>query len=180
MKKTGYLASKKFRYGSTATAITVFTVALVVLANVIFTALSEKYLWYADMTEKEVYSLSDATKKYMEEITSPVNIYFAAQPDEISEGTYSEYTKYVYRTAQLIRNRPYRAMQFFSLLFLFGVNHSSPSVALLFVICKLYHNTAPFSNLSQKKKISMMPTFSHSCKTKDPCLQNTDRGLIHI
>jgi len=62
MKKTGYLASKKFRYGSTATAITVFTVALVVLANVIFTALSEKYLWYADMTEKEVYSLSDATK----------------------------------------------------------------------------------------------------------------------
>ena len=102
MKKTGYLASKKFRYGSTATAITVFTVALVVLANVIFTALSEKYLWYADMTEKEVYSLSDATKKYMEEITSPVNIYFAAQPDEISEGTYSEYTKYVYRTAQLL------------------------------------------------------------------------------
>ena len=50
MKKTGYLASKKLRYDSTATAITAFTVSLGVRANVIFTARSEKYRWYADMT----------------------------------------------------------------------------------------------------------------------------------
>ena len=54
------------------------------------------------MTEKEVYSLSDATKKYYGGDHLPVNILTAAQPDEISEGTYSEYTKYVYRTAQLL------------------------------------------------------------------------------
>lgn len=102
MKKTGYLASKKFRYGSTATAITVFTVALVVLANVIFTALSEKYLWYAGHDGKGGVLPFRATKKYMEEITSPSTSISRRSPDEISEGTYSEYTKYVYRTAQLL------------------------------------------------------------------------------
>lgn len=105
MNNKGLFSSKKFKYGSAATALTVLTVALIVLANVIFSALSSKFLWYADMTKSEIYTLSDATIEYLSGVDSEINIYFACEPDELSEGTYSEYTKYVYQTALLLADR---------------------------------------------------------------------------
>ena len=86
MNNKGLFSSKKFKYGSAATALTVLTVALIVLANVIFSALSSKFLWYADMTKSEIYTLSDATVEYLSGVDSEINIYFACEPDELSEG----------------------------------------------------------------------------------------------
>ena len=51
------IISKKLKYGSLATVFTVAFVAFVIIFNVIFTALAEKYMWYIDMTEKQVFSL---------------------------------------------------------------------------------------------------------------------------
>lgn len=98
------LKSKKFKYGSVARAITILTVALVILANVIFTSLSQKFLWYADMTSEQVFSLSEEAKGYLSSVDAPISIYFACEPDELTEGTYSQYTKYVYRTALLLED----------------------------------------------------------------------------
>ena len=42
--------SKKFRYGSVSVALVAVIIAAVILVNAIFTALSEKYLWYIDLT----------------------------------------------------------------------------------------------------------------------------------
>ncbi len=60
MSKGSFLNSRKFRHGSTAAILTVFVIAAVVIINVIFTALAQKYMWYTDMTTEKLYTLSDA------------------------------------------------------------------------------------------------------------------------
>ena len=95
----GFYKSKHFRYGSAATAFTCAFIAVVIVFNVIFTALAGKYMWFIDMTEEEVFSLSEATRDLMSDVDDEINIYFASEPDELMEGTYSSLMKYVYTTA---------------------------------------------------------------------------------
>ncbi len=95
----GFMKSRRFRYGSAATAFTCAFIAVVVVFNVIFTALASKYLWYVDMTKEAIFSLSEATKDLMSDVTDEVNIYFASEPDELMEGKYSAHTRYIYQTA---------------------------------------------------------------------------------
>lgn len=97
--RTNFLKSKKLKYGSMATVFTIAFVALVIVFNVIFTALADKYMWYVDMTKKQVFSLSEDAKEVMSDITEDVNIYFASEPDVLLTGGYSAYTRYVYTTA---------------------------------------------------------------------------------
>lgn len=59
MSKGSFLNSRKFRHGSAAAILTVFVIAAVVIINVIFTALAQKYMWYTDMTTEKLYTLSD-------------------------------------------------------------------------------------------------------------------------
>ncbi len=94
-----FYKTKHFRYGSAATAFTCAFIAVVIIFNIVFTALASKYMWYVDMTEKEVFSLSEATKVLISDVDAPINIYFASEPDELMEGTYSTYMKYIYTTA---------------------------------------------------------------------------------
>lgn len=98
MKKSFY-STKSFRYGSAATAFTCAFIAVVVVFNIIFTALASRYLWYIDMTEEQVFSLSDAAKEILSDIDEEVNIYFTSEPDELMNGTNSTWSKYVYNTA---------------------------------------------------------------------------------
>lgn len=50
---------RKFRYAGTSVALTALIIAAVIIFNVIFSALSTKFLWYVDMTPDLLYSLSD-------------------------------------------------------------------------------------------------------------------------
>ena len=90
---------KRLKYGALATVLTIAFIALVIIANVILTALAGKYGWYIDMTEERVYTLSDEAKEIMSDITEPVNIYFTSDPDVLMTGSYSAFTRYVYTTA---------------------------------------------------------------------------------
>ncbi len=99
------LSSKKFRYGATSTSITVLVIALIVVFNVIFSAVATKFMWYADMTESEVFSLSDEAIELLDNVDAPIDIYFACSEDKLLDGSYSEYTRYVYQTARLMADR---------------------------------------------------------------------------
>lgn len=55
--------SRKFKYGSAATGLTVAFVAVVVLFNIVFSLLADAYSWKLDMTSYDLYSLSDSTKQ---------------------------------------------------------------------------------------------------------------------
>ncbi|MBP3292869.1 MAG: GldG family protein [Clostridia bacterium] len=99
MTNNTYLRSRKFKYGSVATAFTAAFIAIVVIFNIIFTALAGKYMWYIDMTEEQLFTLSDEAKEIMSDIKSEVNIYFASEPDVLITGQNSGYMKYIYTTA---------------------------------------------------------------------------------
>lgn len=97
--RTGFAQSRKFKYGSVATVFTISFVAIVVIFNIIFTALANKYNWYVDMTAEQVYTLSEEAKELMSDIPDDVYIYFASDPDVLMNGTNSSYTRMIYTTA---------------------------------------------------------------------------------
>ena len=80
--KNSFYKSKSFRYGSAATAFTCAFIAVVIVFNIIFTALASRYMWYIDMTKEEVFTLSEAAKEILSDIDDEVNIYFTSEPDE--------------------------------------------------------------------------------------------------
>ena len=97
-KSTGnIIKSKKFRYGGTAVAFTVAFVAFIIIINVIFTSLATKYRWYIDMTGDEVYTLSDATKNVLKDVTDEVTIIFCRDKDKIDA---DPSMFYIHNTAQ--------------------------------------------------------------------------------
>ena len=50
---------RKLRYGGVSAAVTVLIIAAVILFNVIFSALSQKFTWYVDLTPDRLFTLSD-------------------------------------------------------------------------------------------------------------------------
>lgn len=80
-------SSKKFRYGSSAVIFTAVFVIFVLLVNVVMSVLNDKTGGlYADMTGKQLYTVSDESKKALEDVTQPIEIIFAS-PKDIVEGS---------------------------------------------------------------------------------------------
>ena len=50
---------KKLRYGGVSALVTAVIIAAIILFNVIFSALSQKFTWYADLTPEFLFTLSD-------------------------------------------------------------------------------------------------------------------------
>ena len=50
---------KKLRYGGISALVTAVIIAAIILFNVIFSALSQKFTWYADLTPDLLFTLSD-------------------------------------------------------------------------------------------------------------------------
>ena len=99
MNRNSIFNSRKFKYGSAATAFTVAFIAIVVIFNIIFSALARKYMWYVDLTKEQVYTLSEEAKEIMSDVSQDVNIHFASEPDELMNGQNASYTRYIYTTA---------------------------------------------------------------------------------
>ena len=97
--KSSFTQTRRFKYGSVATAFTVAFIAFVVIFNIIFTALASKYNWFVDMTKEQVFTLSEPAKELMSDVTEEVYLYFASEPDELMNGQNSSYTRYIYTTA---------------------------------------------------------------------------------
>ena len=72
--------SRKLRYGGVTAVLTAAIVAVVIICNVIFSALSQKFLWYTDLTPEKLFTVSDACYELLqngdpdfEESTSPID-----------------------------------------------------------------------------------------------------------
>ncbi len=87
---------RKFKYGTAATLLSVVLIAAVVITNVIFTALAQKYNIYTDMTEEMVFTLSDEFIDALSDVDAEVKIHFCHEPDYLQSNTL---TRYVYQTA---------------------------------------------------------------------------------
>ena len=62
--------NKKFRHGSISVALMIVIIAAVILVNAIFTALSERFTWYIDMTAEQIYTLSNEAKALLDTVDS--------------------------------------------------------------------------------------------------------------
>ena len=78
-----FIHTKKFRHGSISVALTVIIIAAVILLNAIFTALTDKYLWYIDMTPEPIFTLSDEAKVFLDQMdkSKEVTIIFCDERD---------------------------------------------------------------------------------------------------
>ena len=116
---------RKLRYGGVSIVFTALVIAVVIIINVLFSALTQRFLWYLDLTPDFMFTLSDnaldiianGDEKFdtqspierVEEdrangIEETINIIFCAEPDELKSGL-TQY--YVYETAlELQKNFP--------------------------------------------------------------------------
>lgn len=102
------MRTRRFRYGSMSVLIIALVIAAVILANVIVSALSAKYLWYIDMTKESIFTVSDACFELLDETFESIEerdgdgeptkvvIKFCDMQDNLMSGNY---TKYVLTTA---------------------------------------------------------------------------------
>ena len=94
--------SRALRYGSVSAALSILLIAAIILVNVIFSMLADKYLWYVDMTKADLYTLSDACFDLLSNVTEDVTIYFCDQPDNLEDNTTQ---RYVHHTALELANK---------------------------------------------------------------------------
>ena len=87
MKKfnKSFFKNKKFKYGSTALAFTCVCVAAVIVFNLIFSSLADRFLWSIDMTKSQLFSLSDATHELLKDIDQEITINFCQPLDTLIE-----------------------------------------------------------------------------------------------
>lgn len=103
--------SRKLKYGALSVAITAAVIAIVIVANSIISVLSEKYNWYLDMTDEQVFSLSDKSIAVFDAMDKNVQteIIFATSKDkadlDFSNLSSGGALAYVYATAALLDAR---------------------------------------------------------------------------
>ena len=89
--KGGSTMSRSFRYGSVSTVLSIVLIASIVLVNIIFSMLADKFNWYYDMTAKKLFSLSDECLKSLENVSEDVTIYFCDHKDNLESDIYQSY-----------------------------------------------------------------------------------------
>ena len=77
-----FFKSRKFKYGSVATALTAVVIAIVVIINVIFSLLTDAYAWELDLTGNDLYSISTQSKQIVNTLTKDQKIKFTVMYDE--------------------------------------------------------------------------------------------------
>ena len=92
-----FFEKKKFKYGATAIAFTCICIAAVILFNVIFSALADKFLWSVDMTSEQLFSLSDASRELLKDTEEEITINFCQPLDKLVE---DEFLNLIYQCAR--------------------------------------------------------------------------------
>ncbi len=88
-----FFGARRFRYGSAAAALTATVVALVIIFNIIFGVLANRFRWYPDMTEEDVYGVSDASVEAIQAISSRFEIIFCAAADQVASNSLGNYVQ---------------------------------------------------------------------------------------
>jgi hypothetical protein len=82
---------RNLRYGFVSVCITIVVIAVIVLCNVVLTALFKKFPLDIDLTEDQVFEISDATKEFLTGLEEDVFIYILNTESSFVNGSPSEY-----------------------------------------------------------------------------------------
>ena len=95
--KKNIFNNRRFKHGSLATIMTVGLIVLVVLVNIIASMVADRLPVNIDLTDNQMYELSQESVDYVEQLKEPVTIeVFASEEDFTNMGTmygFGEFTK---------------------------------------------------------------------------------------
>ena len=109
------------KHGVISVAITAGVLAAVILFNILFSFLSNKFLWVIDTTPSELVTISDYSRELLsaiDEEENEITIYFLADPDELENYELSGHTK--------------------------GENNSTWGMSYIYNLAKLYEKEFPY------------------------------------
>ena len=95
------LKNRRLRMGSFATVLTVIFIAVLIILNMIVSAISERYPIQLDLTTGKIYGLSDETIEYLKTVEKDVNIYVLA-----TEDSFGSPNEYYLQAAETIKKFP--------------------------------------------------------------------------
>lgn len=78
---------RNFKYGALAVAFAAVVIALVILGNAMLTSFISNSVRYTDLTNSQIYTISDAAKEYLKQIKAPITIKFAVPLDTIASNS---------------------------------------------------------------------------------------------
>ncbi len=90
MKLLNSLNNRRFKHGAMATVVTVVFIAAVVIVNIIVGLLLERFPATVDLTEDQIYQLTQESIDYVETIDEPVNITICYPEDDFSVNQYGK------------------------------------------------------------------------------------------
>jgi hypothetical protein len=82
---------RNLRYGFVSVCITLVVIAVIVLFNVVLTALFKRFPLDIDLTEDRVFEISDQTKDFLTELDQDVSIYVLNTESSFISGSPAEY-----------------------------------------------------------------------------------------
>lgn len=76
--------NKKLKYGSISTAITIIFIAIILIINIIFGALAERFTLNWDLTKNKTFSLTEQSKSFIQNINKDVEIIILNKESDFS------------------------------------------------------------------------------------------------
>lgn len=98
MKKLN-LNNRRLKHGTFATVMTVVFIAIVIIINMIMTALTERFPLNVDLTSENIYQISDECKDYLKGLEKDVTITILA-----NEGDFAGYSTYYNQAERMIKS----------------------------------------------------------------------------
>lgn len=89
MKKMNIFANRRFKHGSMATVMTILFIVGVVIVNIIFSLVLERFPTSVDLTDEKIYQLSEESVDFAKGIDQKVEIIVCNEESVLSESTYS-------------------------------------------------------------------------------------------
>lgn len=150
---------KKLKHGVMSTAFTVAFVAVIVLVNVVATALFDRYPITLDLTENNVFSISEEAEEYVKKIDMDVLITVFAKEDDFAKlNTYTRQADEVMKTYCKYNNHiSYRYVDIDSNPDVMK-NYSNDSISQYDIIVE----TNPTKDVQRTRKITLMDLVSFS------------------
>lgn len=90
------LKRRNFKYSATSTAFTAAVILVVMLVNAAFSLLAARYSLFVDLTDSELWTLSDTAKEVISAADGEITITFCHDPDYIDS---SASMGFIHRTA---------------------------------------------------------------------------------
>lgn len=105
MKKpnVSFLKGKKFKHGLYATGVTIIFVAIVVLVNFLFGLIMDRFPATVDLTEDNIYELSDESVKFTKKLKTPTTFYICMDKSAMKNITAYQEVKQAY---EIVKSYP--------------------------------------------------------------------------